>query len=168
MKMSQKFPSPGLEDLSEKDIGLEVYSDAGFAPMQATQRRSITGCVIVFRRVVLKCFSRHQASVTLSSCEAELVAVQAAVQEAIGLLRSLSFVLRRIQVYPPSSSEDDSLDFVCPILLWTDSLSGKMLLEGSDLQRRSRHIDIKVNWLRELLGKEILQIGHVRGTGKRR
>ena len=40
-----------------------------------------------------------------------------------------------------------------------------MLLEGSDLQRRSRHIDIKVNWLRELLGKEILQIGHVRGTG---
>ena len=37
MKMSQKFPSPGLEDLSEKDIGLEVYSDAGFAPMQATQ-----------------------------------------------------------------------------------------------------------------------------------
>ena len=133
--------------------------------MQATQRRSITGCVIVFRRVVLKCFSRHQASVTLSSCEAELVAVQAAVQEAIGLLRSLSFVLRRIQVYPPSSSEDDGLDVVCPILLWTDSLSGKMLLEGSDLQRRSRHIDIKVNWLRELLAKEILQIGHVRGTG---
>ena len=127
MKMSQKFPSPGLEDLSEKDIGLEVYSDAGFAPMQATQRRSITGCVIVFRCVVLKCFSRHQASVTLSSCEAELVAVQAAVQEAIGLLRSLIFVLRRIQVYPPSLSEDDSLDFVCPILLWTDSLSGKML-----------------------------------------
>ena len=165
MKMSQKFPSPGLEDLSEKDIGLEVYSDAGFAPMQATQRRSITGCVIVFRRVVLKCFSRHQASVTLSSCEAELVAVQAAVQEAIGLLRSLSFVLRRIQVYPPSSSEDDGLDVVCPILLWIDSLSGKMLLEGSDLQRRSRHIDIKVNWLRELLAKEILQIGHVRGTG---
>ena len=38
--------------------------------------------VIVFRRVVLKCFSRHQASVTLSSCEAELVAIQAAVQEA--------------------------------------------------------------------------------------
>ena len=73
---------PGLEDLSEKDIGLEVYSDAGFAPMQATQRRSTTGCVIVFRRVVLKRFSRHQASVTLSPCEAELVAIQAAVQEA--------------------------------------------------------------------------------------
>ena len=153
MKMSQKFPSPGLEDFSEKDIGLEVYSDAGFAPLQATQRRSITGCVIVFRRVVLKYFFRHQASVTLSSCEAELVAIQAAVQEAIGLLRSLSFVLRRIQVYPQSSSEEDSLDVVCPILLWTDSLSGKMLLEGTDLHRRSRHIDIKVNWLRELLAK---------------
>ena len=109
--------------------------------------------MIVFRRVVLKCFSRHQASVTLSSCEPVLVAIQAAVQEAIGLLRSLSFVLRRIQVYPQSSSEEDSLDVVCPILLWTDSLSGMMLLKGTGLQRRSRHIDIKVNWLRELLAK---------------
>jgi len=80
------------------------------------------------------------------------------------LLRSLSFVLRRFQVYPLSSSEEDSLDVFCPILLWTDSLSGKMLLEGTDLQRRSRHIDIKVNWLRELLATEILKIGHVRGT----
>ena len=44
-------------------------------------------------------------------------------------------------------------------------VSENKLLEGSDLQRRSRHIDIKVNWLRELLAKEILQIGHVRGTG---
>jgi len=41
IEMSQKFPSPGLEDLSEKNIGLEVQSDAGFAPMQAAQRRSI-------------------------------------------------------------------------------------------------------------------------------
>ena len=72
---------------------------------------------------------------TLSSCEAELVAIQAAVQEANGLLRSLSFVLRRIQVYPQSSSEEDGLDVVCPILLWTDFLSGKLLLEGTDLQR---------------------------------
>ena len=74
--------------------------------------------MIVFRRVVLKCFSRHQASVTLSSCEAELVAIQAAVQEAIRLLRSLSFVLRRIQVYPLSPSEEDSLDVVCPRCFW--------------------------------------------------
>ena len=164
MKYSQVFPSPGLEDLTGQDIGLEVYSDAGYAPMQATQRRSITGCVIVFRRVVLKCFSRHQSSVTLSSCEAELVALQSAVQEAIGLLKSLSFVLRRIQVFPSAWSEDDALDFICPILMRTDSLSGKMLLEGTDLQRRSRHIDIKVFWLRELLTRGVVKLQHVRGT----
>ena len=155
--MSQKFPSPGLEDLSEKDIGLEVFSDA--LPPCKLQAKHYWLC-----DCFLKCFSRHQASVTLSSCEAELDAIQAAVQEAIGLLRSLSFVLHRIQVYPMSSSQEDSLHVVCPILLWTDSLSGKMLLEGTDLQRRSRHIDIKVNWLRELLAKEILQIAWRRGA----
>ena len=57
------------------------------------------------------------------------------------------------------------MDFVCPILMRTDSLSGKMLLEGMDLQRRSRHIDIKVCWLRELLVKGIVKIQHVKGTG---
>ena len=40
-----------------------------------------------------------------------------------------------------------------------------MLLEGMDLQRRSRHIDIKVCWLRELLVKGIVKIQHVKGTG---
>ena len=34
-----------------------------------------SGCLI-------KAFARHQASVTLSSCEAELAAIQGAVQEA--------------------------------------------------------------------------------------
>ena len=123
---------------------MEVYSDAGFAPMQALQRRSITGCDC-FSKCRFECFSRHQASVTLSSCEAEPVAIQAAVQEAIGLLRSLSFVLRRTQIYPLSSSEEDSLDIACPILLRTDSLSRKIFLEGTDLQRRSRHIDVRAS-----------------------
>ena len=46
----------------------------------------------------MKCFSRHQSAVTLSSCEAELVALQSGVQEGIGLLRTLGFVLGRL--YP--------------------------------------------------------------------
>ena len=119
---------------------LQRAGDPGFRMMPL--RLKVTTVCGVFRRVVLKCFSRHQASSTLSSCEADLVAIQAAVQEAIRL-RSLSFVLHRIQVYSLSRSEETSLDVVCPILFWTDSLSGKMLLEGADLQRMSRHIDIK-------------------------
>ena len=82
--------------LNEKEV--IVYSDAAFAPMRAFERRSISGAVLIYRQVTLKCFSRHQHAVSLSSCEAELHALQAAVQEAIGLARTLAFVLKSLKL----------------------------------------------------------------------
>ena len=66
--------------------------------MRALERRSISGAVLIYRQVTLKCFSRHQHAVSLSSCEAELHALQAAVQEAIGLARTLAFVLKSLKL----------------------------------------------------------------------
>ena len=37
------------------------------------------------------------------------------------------------------------------IELRTDSLSGKQLLDASDVQRRSRHIEIRIEWIRGLM-----------------
>ena len=53
----------------------------------------------------------------------------------------------------------------CPlnIQLRTDSLSGKQLLESYDLQRRSRHIEIRLCWLRRLLNSSILELTFCRG-----
>ena len=63
--------------------------------MKSTGRRSVSGTCFIFQQCLMKCFSRHQSAVTLSSCEAELVALQSGVQEGIGLLRTLGFVLGR-------------------------------------------------------------------------
>ncbi len=71
-----------------------MYSDAAFAPMRAFERRRISGAALIYRQVSLKCFFRHQHAVSLSSCEAELHALQAALQEAIGLARTLAFALQ--------------------------------------------------------------------------
>ena len=108
---------------------------------------------------------------TLSSCEAELVALQSGVQEGTGLLRTLGFVLGRLypwvdiipqdaQVtwYDEAESDDEDpmkVSYLFPLVVKTDSLSGKMLLEASDLQRKSRHIEIKVYWLRELMDRKV-------------
>ena len=54
-----------------------MYSDAAFAPMRAFERRSISGAVLIYRQVTLKCFPRHQHAVSLSSCEAELHCINA-------------------------------------------------------------------------------------------
>ena len=145
------FPS---EELALPDVkGLEVYTDAGFAPMKSTGRRSVSGTCFIFQQCLLKCFSRHQSSVTLSSCEAELVALESGVQEGIGLLRTLGFVLGRlypwVDIIPQDaqvtwydeveSDDEDSMrvSYLFLLVVKTDSLSGKLLLEASDLQRKS-------------------------------
>ena len=178
MDVALRFPS---EELALPDVkGLEVYTDAGFAPMKSTGRRSVSGTCFIFQQCLMKCFSRHQSAVTLSSCEAELVALQSGVQEGIGLLRTLGFVLGRLypwvdiipqdaQVtwYDEAESDDEDsmkVSYLFPLVVKTDSLSGKMLLEASDLQRKSRHIEIKVYWLRELMDRKVLLLLHVPGT----
>ena len=128
MNVAQAFPAgddpdPFGESFEVLSGKLVVYSDAAFAPMRALQRRSISGCVIMYSGCLIKAFARHQASVTLSSCEAELAAIQGAVQEAIGIQKTLKFVVKK----------DLTIE------LRTDSMSGKQLLEASDVQRRSRH-----------------------------
>ena len=178
MDVALRFPS---EELVLPDVkGLEGYTDARFAPMKSTGRRSVSGTCFIFQQCLMKCFSRHQSAVTLSSCEAELVALQSGVQEGIGLLGTLGFVLGRLypwvdiipqdaQVtwYDEAESDDEDsmkVSYLFPLVVKTDSLSGKMLLEASDLQRKSRHIEIKVYWLRELMDRKGLLLSHVPGT----
>ena len=154
MKVGQRFPTEGeLPDYAET---LLVYTDAGFAPMRSTNRRSITGVCLVYRGVLLKAFSRHQGSVTLSSCEAELSAGQEGIQEGLGLSRTVFQVLKALGLVQVTS--------LCLAWLTDYSLSGKMILEASDLQRRSRHVEIRICWLRELMAKGILECAHVPGT----
>ena len=119
----------------------------------------------MYQAVTLKCFSRHQAAVSLSSCEAELHAIQAGVQESIGLARTLAFVLKSLDLREDLAPLDQLEEGECPlrIQLRTDSLSGKQLLESYDLQRRSRHIEIRLCWLRRLLNSSILDLTFCRG-----
>ena len=115
----QKFPSEELT--SPIPCGLELYSDASYAPLRSNGRRSISGVVLSLDRRALKCFkcfSRHQSSVTVSSCEAELAALQAGVQDGLGIMKSLEFVLSSIF----------KSDVNLPMIVRTDSLSGKCFL----------------------------------------
>ena len=164
-RVGQHFPiSDGEEHhLNEKEV--IVYSDAVFAPMRVFERRSISGAVLIYRQVTLKCFSRHQHAVSLSSCEAELHALQSAVQEAIGLARTLAFVLKSLNLRKdlPALEFLEEGEVPLQILLRTDSLSGKQLLESYDLQKKSRHIEIRLCWLRKLLSIGSLELSFVRG-----
>ena len=163
--VGQHFPTEDRQTHLLMGSQVIIYTDAAFAPMRVFERRSISGAVLMYQAVTLKCFSRHQAAVSLSSCEAELHAIQAGVQEAIGLSRTLAFVLKSLNIREDLAPLADLEEGECPlnIQLRTDSLSGKQLLESYDLQRRSRHIEIRLCWLRRLLNSSILELTFCRG-----
>ena len=163
--VGQYFPTEDTHTHLLMGSQVIVYTDAAFAPMRVFERRSISGAVLMYQAVTLTCFSRHQAAVSLSSCEAELHTIQAGVQEAIGLSRTLAFVLRSLNLREDLAPLADLEEGECPlnIQLRTDSLSGKQLLESYDLQRRSRHIEIRLCWLRRLLNSSILELTFCRG-----
>ena len=163
--VGQHFPTEDRQTHLLMVSQVIVYTDAAFAPMRVMERRSVSGAVLMYQAVTLKCFSRHQAGVSLSSCEAELHAIQGGVQEAIGLARTLAFVLRSLNIREDLAPLADLEEGECPlnIQLRTDSLSGKQLLESYDLQRRSRHIEIRLCWLRRLLNSSILELTFCRG-----
>ena len=74
------------------EVGLKVFVDSDFAS-RATDRRSVSGGVVMCAGACVSLFSRTQKSVTLSSTEAEYVAVAYGFKEAIFLrcIWSLSF-----------------------------------------------------------------------------
>ena len=75
-------------------VGLEMFVDSDFAS-RATNRRSVSGGFVMCAGACVSFFSRTQKSVTLSSMEAEYVAIAEGFKEAI-FLRTCRFLSFRI------------------------------------------------------------------------
>ena len=70
---------------------LELYVDSDFASRD-TNRRSVSGGVVMCAGACVSFFSRTQKSVTLSFTEAEYVALAAGIKETIFLQYIWSFI----------------------------------------------------------------------------
>ena len=93
--------------------------------------------------------------VSLSSMEAELFALQGVAQELASLGKLVGRVLKslgRISV--------DEL----PSLLMTDSESSLKLLKNLDTPRKSRHLEIKLEWIKMQVNSGKLVVVFKRGT----
>ena len=72
-------------------VNLELYVDSNFASRD-TNRRSVSGGVVMCAEACVSFFSRTQKKVTLSSTEAEYVAMAAGIKETIFLRYIWSFI----------------------------------------------------------------------------
>ena len=161
MQVAVRYPAKGdvlcSDGFYEGGPCLICFSDASHAPLKTTKRRGISGGILTFNSCVIKTLSRHQQMVSLSSMESELFALQAVAQEMVALGKLVGRVVRNVL--------DKKLDkpFV-PGVLFTDSESSLKLLRNLDTPRRSRHLEIRLEWLKERVSSGALTLSFRKGT----
>ena len=159
-QVSLVFPSPQFPtDHVEKDLlGIHIhgYCDASHGPYRFNMRKSISGEVLTFEQGLIRTAAKQQQPVALSSCEAETYALQAACQSAT----SLAKLVKRIMVGLGEASDTDQ---VMTVML-TDSASAQQLIQGIDIPRRSRHIEIRLSWLQNKIAEQQIKLKFVPGV----
>ena len=89
---------------------------------------------------LVRSFARQQQALSLSSCEAELYALQMVTQESV----SFSKFCHRMLLSMGEMSEPESVE----IMLESNSSSALQLIQALDLPKKSRHVEIRLLWIR--------------------
>lgn len=126
-------------------LALIGYSDADWASSE-DDRRSTSGYCFSLTRTgpLISWKSRKQPTVALSSCEAEYIALAAAVQEGLYLKQWFAIT--------------EGIVEQGPVLIFEDN-QGTIALSCNPVSRqRSKHIDIRYHFIREVLNKGIITL----------
>lgn len=116
------------------------YSDADWA--SSFDRKSTTGYLTFLDSSLVRWSSKEQATVALSSTEAEVIAATEATRELKWIKKSLS------------SLESD----VPEVTLYWDSLPAIAIANTSGYHARSKHMDVKHLYLQECIEKKRVNI----------
>lgn len=129
----------------EKEKNLVAYADADWAA-DKTDRKSTSGCAVFYCGNLIHWFSKKQTAVALSTAEAEYVAASQAISELIylkGILYDLTSLLDM------------------PTTLLVDNQSAIRLIKNFDNGKRSKHIDIKVHYIKDIVQKQLVSVDYI-------
>eukprot|EP00435_Cladocopium_sp_Y103_P069481 s701_g33.t1 len=136
-----------LELTGNERFTLEAYSDSSWADCKTTRKSTSSG-VVCLNGALLMSVCRTQASVALSSCEAELYAANGLVVESIYLFRLCKFLC---------GDEGEVGSNMVQQRLFTDSSSALALVRRTGIGRL-KHIQIKQFFLQSLLRTGVFSI----------
>jgi len=117
-------------------------SDSDYAK-DMTTRRSVSGHVVFLSGVLVSARSKMQECVTLSVTEAELMAVVSCIQDMIYIKNVISSMGIKVRL---------------PMEIQVDNKGAKDLINNWSVGGRTRHIGVRLNYLRELKEKGVIRI----------
>lgn len=135
-----------LKQDSTVDVGTLVYVDDDFAS-KTTDRRSVSGALVFVATMLVVWISRTQKCVSQSTSEAEYLAMGDGVKEALFVNGMLKFLRPSVQLGKIEVLEDNT--------------GATALAENPLSSCRSKHIDVRHHFLRNLTAEGVLNIKHV-------
>lgn len=127
------------------EFGITVYCDSDWAS-DTSERKSTSGYATYIGNALVSWGSRKQQCITLSTMEAEYVALAEAAKESLWL-KQLLYELGEKEVTP---------------LIFCDNQSTIRISKDAKHHARSKHIDIRHHFLRELIAREEIKLEYVK------
>jgi hypothetical protein len=125
-------------------VDLEVFSDATWGAV--FESKSIGGWLVKAGGSVVSYNSKMQKSTALSTTESELIALSEAAKEI---------------VYMRKLSKDLGIAQVSPTMLRVDNNAAITLAKTEGHHERTKHINIRYHFVRELVADNVIDIEHV-------
>ena len=135
----------GLKYDANQKINLECYVDLDWAG-SAIDRKNTLGCCFSMGSGVISWFSRRKSCVALSTAEAEYVTACLASCEVVWLRKLLSDLF------------DLQLDATC---IYCDNQSCVKLSENPVFHDKSKHIEIKYHYIRDMVQRGVVKLQYV-------
>ena len=111
--------------------------------MHLTTRRSITGYIVWLEDAIITVKSGMQKIVAISVTEAEVIALVQCVQELMYMLKVLQSMLLKVEL---------------PFVVEVDNKGAVDLVNGWSSIDGTKHMDVRIMYLRELKEKKILKV----------
>jgi hypothetical protein len=158
----------GKHEDQVSDALVTAYTDADWGG-DLNDRKSTTGFVVQVYGCTISWQSKKQATVALSTAEAEYMAISMVLQEVKWLHQLLQELGLRInakdrttEVHTESSSSSSN---VSPTIIYTDNRAARSLCESEgNPHSRTKHIDIRHHFIRESIKSREVQLAWIESS----
>lgn len=144
LRYLKKTKDLGLKYSKSNNVNIEGYVDADWSN-DVNDRRSYSGFCYILSGSVISWSCSKQKCIALSSTEAEYVSISEACKEA-AYLRNLQYEVTK-RMY-------------C-IALFNDSMSAQKLLLNPVFHNKTKHIDVRYHYCREMINENIVSVNYL-------
>jgi hypothetical protein len=142
LKLTQNFALSFTKPTSPQTNEIVAYSDSDWAGDKTT-RRSTSGSVVFHNGNLVDWASKLQKCITLSSCEAELIALSQTTQDTIWIKRLL------LDMTTDKTSQITESDFYKTPVVFADNQSALKVARDPRNSGRMKHVDLRDLFVRE-------------------